>query len=75
MLSEKLGKVSDCAIVGSVRVAVKPIIEIGSDLDGGEIRMIMSSETVRSSLSIVGRKRRITKTLLANLNLGFQKGI
>ena len=35
MLSEWLKEVSDCAILGSARVDVEPITEIGGGLDGG----------------------------------------
>jgi len=88
MLSElRLGKVSSCAIVGSARlgVAAKLIIEIGSGGDTAVQResewscpakpFVSSNLWLGSSLSIVGRKRRIAKTLPANLDLGFQKRI
>jgi hypothetical protein len=85
MLSEMLGKVSDCAIIGSARVDVELIIAVGSSLDGGgrskrscrcPAGLFVGSQWLGSSLlSIVGRKRRIAKTLPANLDFDFQKGI
>lgn len=82
MLSERLKEVSDCAILGSARVDVKPIIEVGSGLDGGgwserswPVGPFVGSKCVGTSLSIVGFKRRLAKTLPANLDFGPQKGI
>lgn len=73
---------SDCAIIGSGRVDVKPIIEIGGGLNEGErsgrscpARSSVGSKYLGSSLSVVGRKRRMAKTLPANLDLDFQNGI
>ena len=79
MLSEKPGEVSGRAIVGSTRVAVESIIEVGGGMDrvGGSGRSCPAIPFFgpSPSLSIGGRKRRIAKTLPANLDLGFQKGI
>jgi hypothetical protein len=63
-----------------VRVDVKPIIEIGGGLDGEgrsewscPAEQFVGSKSLGSSLSTVGRKRRIAKTLPTNLD--FQNGI
>ena len=75
-----LGEMSDCAITGSARVDVRPITGVGMGL-AGEGRSEWSrpstvgSKWLDSPVSVVGRKRRIAKTLPANLDLDFQKGI
>jgi hypothetical protein len=82
MLSETRGAVSDCAMTGWARVDVEPITAVASGLDEGwrserscPAGPFVGSKWLDSSLSIVGRKRRIAKTLPANLDLDFQKGI